>query len=350
MGRRNWRSFCFPRSSMKYLAVLGLLVLLPARAETPGTETGDVMPLPTYPAGPWHDDEQGIVYLSLTFNQWGLLVDCHVDHATALPDLAQAAADFVKNTWHSRTLAGTTRIVPIEFRTFLPGTSQPGTAPTGLAAPSAPTAPPEYVLAVGRRLLNEAPAVLDNLAGRGPGIVVTAPDWHSYYDLTTAPKPAFPESAKKRHEQGSILYSVTFGPGGRVSECHVVRSSASAYLDAYGSAFIRDNWIFPSLRNLTVELPLSFVLDGTSQKTPESFPAPPYYTSDSAAGTLTLVVTFGTDGWVSQCVVSRSTGNTALDNRTMEWVKTHWHDIAYAGQTIQAPFEFRPAVAPAYAH
>jgi TonB family protein len=98
-----------------------------------------------------------------------------------------------------------------------------------------------------------------------------------------------------------------------------------------------------------VELPLGFVLAGEDKQGTESFPAPPYYTTDSAGGLLTLAVTFGPDGWVSECVVARSTGNAALDNRTLSWVKTHWHNRAYAGQTIQAPFEFKPTATAGYA-
>ncbi len=84
-----------------------------------------------------------------------------------------------------------------------------------------------------------------------------------------------------------------------------------------------------------------------------SLPHPPYPAAARdlrESGTVVMNVRFDPSGNVAGAEVEKSSGVEILDSTTRAFIRTHWHDPAYAGQTVSAPVEYRledlPAAAP----
>jgi hypothetical protein len=146
------------------------------------------------------------------------------------------------------------------------------------------------------------------------------------------------------HRQGRILVSVTFSPDGAVAACKVVRSNAPFALEANTVDHIRKHWNCPFLGGVTEVIPIVF------EESPkpgywdaDMTPPPDLFPSDDQTHSVTLRLTFGHDGWVSDVSIITPSGSDSVDQQTAIWIKAHWHHDAYANQVIDAPFEFKPA-------
>ena len=180
-------------------------------------------------------------------------------------------------------------------------------------------------------------------------------------DQSQCPQPPYPYLARERHEQGNLVYVVTFDQSGDVAKCRVENPSPGTInLEASTTAFIQKNWHNLSLAGTVQKIPITYALHapdsaltvhlGTSSPDgKEVFPIPPFPDYDRTAyhqGTVLLAVTFASDGRVSRCQVVHSTATSGLEEHTASFVLKNWRSVALAGTTKQFPFEYGPPKSP----
>ena len=147
---------------------------------------------------------------------------------------------------------------------------------------------------------------------------------------------------------GFILVEVKFAEDGKVWSGRVVRSNAPFSLEASTIDFVKNHWRNEFFAGTTQILPITFSqLPSSSTHWNDDMPPP---VDPLAVGDLKrkakLRVNFGSDGWVQHVEVADPSGVDTIDRQTAIWVKVHWHHTAFAGQTIDVPFEFNPPAPP----
>jgi hypothetical protein len=154
-----------------------------------------------------------------------------------------------------------------------------------------------------------------------------------------------PVAPYKANDKGLVVAQVQFAVDGKVAACRIVRSNVPYPLEAATVDYIKRKWIDDAFAGETVNFPLTFdSLPWYAKSWNEGLVPPPNLLPAGDPGRkLKLRVTFGPDGWVQHVQVMNSTGIDLMDREASVWVKVHWHNEAFAGQTVDAPFEFKPS-------
>jgi hypothetical protein len=151
-----------------------------------------------------------------------------------------------------------------------------------------------------------------------------------------------------RNDKGLLVAEVKFSGDGSVSSCRVVRSNVPYPLEASTVDYIRRKWNNPFFAGQTVYFPVEF--DGlpwyVKHWDDPLIPPPNFLAPGDPERKLKLRIVFGKDGWAQHVEVEQSSDDDRLDHGAAIWVKVHWHNDAYAGKTIDAPFIFKPLRAP----
>jgi len=160
--------------------------------------------------------------------------------------------------------------------------------------------------------------------------------------------PALPVDAYKKNDKGILVAEVKFAADGTVSSCRILRSNVPFTLEASVVDYIRRKWVNEWLAGDTVHMPITFEeLPWYAKHWDDPLVAPPNFLPTGDAGrNVKLRITFGPKGWVQRVKIESPSGVDLLDRETAIWVKVHWHNEAYAGQTVDAPFEFKPVSVP----
>ena len=160
-----------------------------------------------------------------------------------------------------------------------------------------------------------------------------------------APPPA-PAQTDKKNDRGMVVAEVKFAEDGTVATCRIVRSNLPYPLEAGTVDYIRRKWVNKYFAGDTVRFPLTFdELPWYAKHWDDGIVAPPNFLPPGDPGRkLKLRVTFGPDGWAQKVEVEQTSALDAVDRQTAIWVKVHWHNEAFAGQTLDAPFIFKTPV------
>jgi hypothetical protein len=153
-----------------------------------------------------------------------------------------------------------------------------------------------------------------------------------------------PADIFKAGDKGVVILAVQFAADGSVKDCRVVRSNVPYPLEAAVIDYARRKWMNDFLAGETIYFPITFdevpwYATGWNQGL---VPPPDLLSMGDPPRKLKLRITFGADGWVRATKIIESSGVDLVDHETAIWVRVHWHDDAYAGQTVDTPFEFRP--------
>ncbi|HEX4138894.1 MAG TPA: hypothetical protein VHY09_00985 [Candidatus Methylacidiphilales bacterium] len=147
--------------------------------------------------------------------------------------------------------------------------------------------------------------------------------------------------------KGVLTIDVKFAADGTVSACRIARSNVPYALEVSTVDYIRRKWVNGYFAGETVRFPVTFdELPWYAKQWGKGLVPPPnFLPADDPGRKLKLRVTFGPDGWVRHVQVMEPSGLDDVDRETAFWVNVHWHDPAYQGQTLDAPFIFKtPAV------
>jgi hypothetical protein len=175
------------------------------------------------------------------------------------------------------------------------------------------------------------------------------------WSMASAQESAPPPAAGTSTGKGLLVVDVKFAADGTVAACRIMRSNVPYVLESSTVDYVRRKWVNAWFANEMVQLPITFdELPWYAKSWQEGLTPPPNFLPAGDPGRkLKLRVTFGPDGWVKRVEVKEPSGLDGVDRDTAVWVKVHWHDAAYQGQTLDAPFIFetphvpRPAVAKA---
>ena len=148
--------------------------------------------------------------------------------------------------------------------------------------------------------------------------------------------------------KGLVMVEVKFAADGTVAACRIMRSNVPYVLESSTIDYVRRKWVNAFFANETVLLPITFdELPWYAKGWMEGLMPPPNFLPAGDPGRkLKLRVTFGPNGWVQRVEVKERSGLDTVDRDTAVWVKVHWHDVAYQGQTLDAPFVFKTPVMP----
>ena len=143
--------------------------------------------------------------------------------------------------------------------------------------------------------------------------------------------------------KGLLVVDVKFAVDGTVAACRIVRSNVPYVLESSTIDYVRSKWVNAFFANETVLLPITFAeLPWYAKSWMDGLMAPRNFLPPGDPGRkLKLRVTFGPNGWVKRVEVKEPSGLDAVDRDTAVWVKVHWHDAAYQGQMLDAPFIFK---------
>ena len=168
--------------------------------------------------------------------------------------------------------------------------------------------------------------------------------WSMASAQETAPSVAPDANAGK----GQLVVEVKFAADGTVTACRIMRSNVPYVLESSTIDYVRSKWVNAFFANETVLLPITFAeLPWYAKSWMDGLMAPPNFLPPGDPGRkLKLRVTFGPNGWVKRVEVKEPSGLDAVDRDTAVWVKVHWHDAAYQGQMLDAPFIFKTPSAP----
>jgi hypothetical protein len=163
----------------------------------------------------------------------------------------------------------------------------------------------------------------------------------------SAQQPA-PATADTNNGKGMLVVEVKFAADGTIAACRIARSNVPYQLEVGTVDYIRRKWVNPWFAGYTVRFPITFEeLPWYAKRWDDGLVPPPNFLPASDPGRkLKVRVTFGPDGWVQRVEVKEPSGLDEVDRETAFWVKVHWHDEAYQGQTLDAPFIFKTPVAP----
>ncbi len=166
--------------------------------------------------------------------------------------------------------------------------------------------------------------------------------------LTALPAPAQPPAPAPPPATGLLVVDVKFAPDGTVAACAMVRSNLPFPLEATTVDYIKRKWVNEAFAHETVRLPITFdELPSYAKKWLDGLAPPPNFLPAGDPGRkMKLRVTFDPDGWVQHIAIQEPSGLANVDRETAYWVKVHWHDTAYQGQTLDAPFIFKTPAAP----
>jgi cell division septation protein DedD len=155
--------------------------------------------------------------------------------------------------------------------------------------------------------------------------------------------PEFPVEAYKKNDKGIVVAHVKFAADGKVESCVIVRSNVPFPLEAATVDYIQRKWIVDWLAGETVTIPVTYdELPWYATHWNEDLVPPPNLLPLGDPGRkLKLRITFGKDSWVDHVQVIEGTGIELVDRQTAIWVKVHWHNDAFAGQTLDTPFVFK---------
>ena len=156
-----------------------------------------------------------------------------------------------------------------------------------------------------------------------------------------------PPADHAKSAAGVLVVEVKFAPDGTVSACLIARSNVPYALEVETVDYIRRKWVNHFFAGDVVRFPVTFdELPWYAKQWGDGLTPPPNFLPAGDPGRkLKLRVTFGPDGWVKGVQIMQPSGLDAVDRQAAVWVKVHWHDPAYAGKTLDAPFIFKtPAV------
>ena len=156
--------------------------------------------------------------------------------------------------------------------------------------------------------------------------------------------PPLPVAPYEKNEKGLIVVQVIFGADGKVASCRVARSNVPFPLEAATVDAIKREWDDDWLAGETVNFPITFdTLPWYATHWDDNLVPPPNLLPLGDPGrTLKLRITFGADGWVEHVKIVQPSGIELIDRQTAIWVRVHWHNNAFAGQTLDTPFVFQP--------
>ncbi len=164
----------------------------------------------------------------------------------------------------------------------------------------------------------------------------------------TAPPPAAPAESFAKSDKGILVAEVHFAPDGSVASCRIMRSNVPYTLEAGTVDYIRRKWVNKWFAGYTVRFPIIFEeLPWYAKHWDEGMVAPPNFLPPGDPGRkLKLRVSFGPDGWAQGVQIEVPSGLDTVDRQTAVWVKVHWHNEAFAKQTLDAPFIFKTPSTP----
>jgi hypothetical protein len=157
-----------------------------------------------------------------------------------------------------------------------------------------------------------------------------------------------PVEPYKANDKGILVAEVQFDAQGKVAACRVVRSNVPYPLEASTVDYIRRKWVNEAFAGAVAYFPLTFdQLPWYAKAWDNGLVPPPNLLSPGDPDrNLKLRVTFGPAGWVQRITIQEASGIQLVDQQTAIWVKVHWHSDAYAGQTVDVPFEFKSPASP----
>ena len=152
-----------------------------------------------------------------------------------------------------------------------------------------------------------------------------------------------PVDVFKKNDKGILIAEVKFAPDGTVAVCRIVRSNVPYQLEVETVEYIRRKWVNAWFAGDTVRFPITFdALPWYAKHWDDPLVPPPNFLPEGDPGrTVKLRITFGPDGWAQRVQVQGTSGSDVVDRETAIWVKVHWHNEAFAGQTLDAPFIFK---------
>jgi hypothetical protein len=175
------------------------------------------------------------------------------------------------------------------------------------------------------------------------GILRAAADGNATGQDTSA-APAASTDTPEQQGPGRVSVKITFGDSGEVKDCQVVRSNAPYSLEVSTIDYIKDNWIWTFCADKTVVVPVVFDDSTKSVHWNGDLDTPPdFLPVGETQRDVKLRLTFGDDGWIKETKVIQSSGIELMDQELSLWIRVHWHHDAYAGQVIDAPFQFSRA-------
>ncbi|MEI9999232.1 MAG: hypothetical protein WDO13_08680 [Verrucomicrobiota bacterium] len=174
-----------------------------------------------------------------------------------------------------------------------------------------------------------------------PALPVTAPSPQDQ-------GPVLPVDIYKKNDKGVVVVAVQFDGEGRVANCRVIRSNAPFPLEMQTIDHIKRKWLNEFFAGTTQIFPIEYdEIPWYAKRWDDHLVPPPNLLPPGDPGrTMKVRVTFGKDGWVTGAQVVEPSGIQVVDEETAIWVKVHWHNEAYAGQVLDAPFEFKAPPAP----
>lgn len=139
--------------------------------------------------------------------------------------------------------------------------------------------------------------------------------------------PAADAEASAQRVSGAGLCRVRFDREGRVASATMTRSTGSETLDEDAMRSARRNW--QGLPDSTVSVPVKYstapLKKGITIRYETPIPHYPIWAErERISGTCLLQVLFDTHGSATFAVVTKSSGNKALDNFTVRHALSHW--------------------------
>lgn len=159
--------------------------------------------------------------------------------------------------------------------------------------------------------------------------------------IATHTVPPYPPEAQAVGSQGTSLLAVHITPQGVADICKTLTTSGDALLDEVACGWIKQNWRWlPPTHNgksigisTTVQFvwgikpPPQPIASIALQAIPSTHTVPPYPTISlrlGEQGTSELLVSIGTQGSVSDCKISKSSGSDRLDSAACDYVTRNW--------------------------
>jgi hypothetical protein len=158
----------------------------------------------------------------------------------------------------------------------------------------------------------------------------------------------FPVEAYKKNDKGIVVAQVKFAADGKVDTCIIVRSNVPYPLEAATVDYIKRKWINDLFAGETVLFPITFdeLPWYATHWNDDLVPPPNILPLGDPGRSLKLRIAFGKDSWVEHVQVIQPSGLQLVDVTTARWVKVHWHNEAFSGQTLDTPFVFKPRPVP----
>jgi TonB family protein len=153
------------------------------------------------------------------------------------------------------------------------------------------------------------------------------------------PHPPYPQLALQQGDEGTVVLQIQFGPDGKVTSCKDFGSNASPFLQKCTVDFIEHHWVAKELAGKEYTVP--FTYDAGTREIRKNLAPPNFLRKGDPDSVLKLRVTFSADGAVSRVDVVKSTGIESVDQKTADWIKSHWHTDDCKGRSLAVPLYFQ---------